>query len=317
MPGFTTHYLFGVDTYQRLSPGSFRDNLKKNHSAFALGLQGPDLFFYYLPSYLIHRQNIGALAHSNKTGAFFSHLLESRRFFSKNTKALGVADAYITGFMGHYTLDCIVHPYIYAFTGYTPKTPPSHTRYFGQHAYLETEIDTELLHRKKHLSPSQFRQSATIRLTPLQCRVITRMLTYSYKSTFPGIQAKDSLLKDAPLWMKLGTQALRDTSGRKKVLLRLIEKMLLGRAFLSPMVASDRIRFVDDPLNLCHRIWTHPWTGTDSSASFPELYQQAESVYLKRILQFSHLIQENCETVQWHVFLREYGNRSFLSGLPL
>ena len=40
MPGFTTHYLFGIDAYTHIPCGSFRDNLKHNHSAFALGLQG-------------------------------------------------------------------------------------------------------------------------------------------------------------------------------------------------------------------------------------------------------------------------------------
>lgn len=315
MPGFTTHYLFGADAYKRIGPGGFHDNLKHNHSAFALGLQGPDLFFYYLPSYLMHKQNIGALAHSHKTGEFFSHLLDSRRFFVKNPRALGIADAYITGFLGHYTLDCIVHPYVYAFTGYTPKTPPSHTKYFGQHAYFETEIDTELLYQKKHLYPSQFHQNATIHLTRLQHRVIIRMLVYAYRSTFPGIAANDILLGGAPLWMKFGTRALRDPSGQKKVLARLIEKIFLGQAFLSPMVASDYYRFIEDPLNLSHKCWVHPWTGETSTASFPELYRQAGVLYLKRIRQFSHLIQGHCEQTERDAFLKEYGNRSFLSGL--
>ena len=70
--------------------------------------------------------------------------------------------------MGHYTLDCTIHPYVYAFTGYNAQTPPSNTEYFGQHAYFETELDSELLYEKKHLYPSQFHQNATIRLTTLQ-----------------------------------------------------------------------------------------------------------------------------------------------------
>lgn len=315
MPGFTTHYLFGIDAYTHIPCGSFRDNLKHNHSAFALGLQGPDLFFYYLPSYLMHRQNIGALAHSSHTGAFFANLLDSRQLFSEKPQALGIADAYITGFIGHYTLDCAVHPYVYAFTGYNPKTPPSHTQYFGQHAYFETEIDCELLFRKKRLYPSEFHQSATIRLSHLQRKVITRMLVYAYRSTYPGIAASDILLGGAPLWMKLGTRFLRDPSGQKKVLARLIEKLFLGRAFLSPMVASDYYRFIEDPLNLTHRGWKHPWTGEIHHTSFPELYQQAEVLYLKRIRELAHLLRDGCPANEKETFLLEYGNRSFLSGL--
>lgn len=56
MPGFTTHYLFGIDACRRLTSTSMHNMIRRDHSAFALGLQGPDLFFYYLPSYLMHRK---------------------------------------------------------------------------------------------------------------------------------------------------------------------------------------------------------------------------------------------------------------------
>lgn len=71
MPGFTTHYLFGVDACRRLTSTSMHNMIRRDHSAYALGLQGPDLFFYYLPSYLMHRKNIGDLAHRKDTGQFF------------------------------------------------------------------------------------------------------------------------------------------------------------------------------------------------------------------------------------------------------
>lgn len=178
--------------------------------------------------------------------------------------------------MGHYTLDCTIHPYVYAFTGYNAQTPPSNTEYFGQHAYFETELDSELLYEKKHLYPSQFHQNATIRLTTLQRKVIVRMLCYAYRNTYPDISVSELFLSGAPFWMKLGTHLLNDPSGQKKVLSRLIEKIFLGRAFLSPMVASDYYRFIKDPMNLHHRVWIHPWTKKSSTASFPELYDQAE-----------------------------------------
>ena len=272
MPGFTTHYLFGIDACRRLTSTSMHNMIRRDHSAYALGLQGPDLFFYYLPSYLMHRKNIGDLAHRKDTVQFFANLLQSRKLFAGKKHSLSIADAYICGFMGHYTLDCTIHPYVYAFTGYNAQTPPSNTEYFGQHAYFETELDSELLYEKKHLYPSQFHQNATIRLTTLQRKVIVRMLCYAYRNTYPDISVSELFLSGAPFWMKLGTHLLNDPSGQKKVLSRLIEKIFLGRAFLSPMVASDYYRFIKDPMNLHHRVWIHPWTKKSSTASFPELY---------------------------------------------
>ena len=118
MPGFTTHYLFGIDACRRLTSTSMHNMIRRDHSAYALGLQGPDLFFYYLPSYLMHRKNIGDLAHRKDTVQFFANLLQSRKLFAGKKHSLSIADAYICGFMGHYTLDCTIHPYVYAFTGY-------------------------------------------------------------------------------------------------------------------------------------------------------------------------------------------------------
>ena len=71
MPGFVTHYLFGLDAYRQIHSESIRQNLHKNHSAFALGLQGPDIFFFYLPSYLLHGQNMGVFGIREKTQFFY------------------------------------------------------------------------------------------------------------------------------------------------------------------------------------------------------------------------------------------------------
>ena len=45
MPGFTTHYLFGVDACRRLTSTSMHNMIKHDHRTYALGLQKQDLFF--------------------------------------------------------------------------------------------------------------------------------------------------------------------------------------------------------------------------------------------------------------------------------
>lgn len=141
MPGYVTHYIFGREVYHNLKNNSLKKNLYYNRAAYGLGLQGPDIFFYYLPSYVLEGHNIGALAHVRETSAFFQGLIESRNQFSSRTD-LNIAEAYLIGFLGHYTLDTICHPYIYAMTHYKDKKEKA---YFSRHAYLETDIDTALL----------------------------------------------------------------------------------------------------------------------------------------------------------------------------
>lgn len=318
MPGFTTHYLFGIDAYRRMGFSRARKNIEQNHAAFALGLQGPDVFFYYFPGYLFGWTNLGALAHDKNTGAFFSYLLESRTLFEHSPRALAIADAYICGYLGHYTLDCTVHPYVYAFTNYDPKNKKTNSEYFGQHAYFETELDKVLLWDKKQKKPSEFCQASTIHLKPLQKHVISKMLSYAYSHTYYNIVASPRIIRQAFWWMEFGVRAIHDPSGQKKVLTRFTERLTLHRAYLSPMLASDTYRFVEDPMNEAKRTWTHPWTGQKTTATFTDLYKKAGRLYDIRLQKYFSLVANGFSPLDRSTFCNQYfGNRSFLSGEPL
>ena len=83
MPGYVTHYIFGRDMYEKLNDPVLKNNLYKNRAVYALGHQGPDIFFYYLPAYVLHGHNLGDMAHTENTGTFYAALLESRSIFKK------------------------------------------------------------------------------------------------------------------------------------------------------------------------------------------------------------------------------------------
>ena len=117
MPGFTTHYLFGLNSFRELEEPDLVSCIRKFPHAFCMGLQGPDIFFYYLPSYLRSSGNIGQLAHHKNTGVFLIQLLKSKDMFLKETEQQ-IAISYICGFLGHYVLDTTCHPYIFAKSHY-------------------------------------------------------------------------------------------------------------------------------------------------------------------------------------------------------
>ena len=76
MPGLITNYLFGERAYQSLSPNYLKEIIRKNPNAYHMGLQGPDIFFYYLNPYMRKRKNnICNILHEKNTGicsdAFF------------------------------------------------------------------------------------------------------------------------------------------------------------------------------------------------------------------------------------------------------
>lgn len=320
MPGFVTHYLFGRETIKQVNNPQLKKLIFNNRCAYALGLQGPDVFFYYFPSYLYHPENIGEIAHKKQTNLFFANLMKSRSLFDGDSKRLAIADAYILGFMGHYTLDTTAHPFVYAFTHYDAFNPPSNKDNFGQHTYLETELDNTLLLKYRRLLPSQFSMNRTIALSSLQREVISEMLAYTYQNTYretmPDLQVTRFQTAMGTRWMYLLTRLMCDPTGKKKVIARLLEGKFIGKPMFSPMVPSDRIRFVKDPLNLFHKTWKHPWTGESSNATFEDLFAQAQEHYIRRMESYLAMRELDFHPAKAASFLREYGNLNFSSGLP-
>lgn len=315
MPGFTTHYLFGINTYKALKNDSLKKNISDCHAAYSLGLQGPDIFFYFLPSYLLHENNIGSVAHIENTGRFLSYLLNSRTLFPDQREAQ-IAQAYIMGFLGHYLLDCSCHPYVYYRTHYHGRT----TKYHSRHMNLETDIDTELLSLYKNKLPSGFRQKSTILLTRLELRTITTILYYVYSMTYPDLKISYTSMHLAIRSMQAGLRLLYDPHGKKKVLARKIEALTVGHPVLSPMMASDYLHFYTDPLNVLHRSWCNPWKkDARSESSFLELMEEAQKEYMNLLPQVYRLFHtrrhSEAEQSRTQHVLDLLGSNSYHSGL--
>lgn len=314
MPGFTTHYFFGVRTFQNLEQPLLKNQIKKYHTAFGLGLQGPDIFFYDLPSYALYHTNIGSSAHTKDTGKFLSFLLKSRKLFSSASE-IQIAESYIAGFIGHYLLDTACHPYIYCKSGNLPEDSST----FGAHVYLEVDIDNAFLWHYKKLLPSEFRPESTIHLTPAEHHVIAKILHYCYKNVYPELSVSLASTYRATFSTPFLCSLLRDSTGKKKALARMAEKKILGYPFISPLIPSDSLQFYTDPLNLSHCTWTNPWDTTlSSSASFPELFLAARKSYQTYLSRLSELFSCKKETLLSSLeeaLLADLGNKSYHSGL--
>lgn len=315
MPGFTTHYLFGLNTYKHLNQQNIKKILRENHAAYSLGLQGPDVFFYFLPSYLIHYNNIGAITHEERIGTFLHYLLESRRLFP-DLEEEQIAESYIAGFLGHYILDAHCHPYIYWKSRFEKKN----CRYHGVHMRLEADIDTELLQFYKHLSPSHFHPDSTILLTAVQRNVIAAILYYVYAKTYPELHITQAMMRFAIRSMQRGTRLLQDPSGKKKIFLRKLEGMILGYPLLSSMIASDSLTFHMDPLNILHRQWHNPWDKSCTSTdSFFDMLEDAQVEYANVLHQLFHVFScppaSKKARIETYALLEKLGTNSYHTGL--
>ena len=106
MPTTYTHERFGRDVLRYL-PEELKPQTDAEYDLFHIGLQGPDIFFYYNPLFKNRINRIGTKIHK-KPG---------RIFFEKAGRVLAEHDdpgyrAYVYGSLCHFTLDAICHNFI-------------------------------------------------------------------------------------------------------------------------------------------------------------------------------------------------------------
>ena len=162
--------------------------------------------------------------------------------------------------------------------------------YFSRHAYLETEIDTELLARKRHKTPCEFHAADTIQLTFAQKRVIAGLLYDAYHYAFPELSIHRSTMWMGIISLPLGMRILHDETGQKKVLFRFMEKHFSGIPVIFP-VDTERHTVFSARIFLTEAcLLKNPWDATRvSTESFFDLYEKSSAHCLTMIRKLSHI----------------------------
>lgn len=321
MPGFKSHYIFGRNAIEEIKPNKYEQYLIRYPQSYHMGLQGPDVFFYYVPAYLFYEKNIGNVIHKAKTNEFFNALIDARNNLLKKEFRV-IADAYIAGFMAHFTLDSIVHPYIYYRTKYMEHEDKK-LYDFGIHVFLETDIDNALLRHFSHMKPSEFKMGDTILLTIKEHMVISVLLYRAIRATFPENRILLFHIRHAIGAMALEANLMKDPTGIKKKGVRLLERMIFGHAVISPMVPNDNVTTYKDPCNLKRKTWVNPWDeNRKSNKSVYDLLDDATQILAERIHYYSkaHTLSKDLTPEEKEMNLRKLfeslGDLSYDSGLP-
>lgn len=316
MPGFISHYLFGIKTYHSLQECNLKNIIKHHPSSFQLGLQGPDIYFFYLPSLIGEgSKNIGSLMHDSKVHAFFKRFTREMELIKEDTPTasaaasfgkyhLETAISYFAGFLCHYIFDCCCHPYIYAVTDYRADDP-ERLCYYARHRTFETHLDTLLLKHLKHTAPSQFRRSSVIPnnrfetgcLALLLCRCINdvfypdnshpiykkadmtrskRYIDRLYYRDTKRNRVSPKTIRNVIFSIKLECRILDDPTGLKKQMVEKLENRTVKYNLISSLMSAPVPQ--NDFLNLAHKTWYSPWEHHKKrQESFPDLFSRAKS----------------------------------------
>ena len=325
MPGFTTHYIFGMKAYNDMPFTPLKHTIAKYRWLYQLGLQGPDMFFYNIPV-LRHRdyRNVGSYMHEHKVNAFFECCL--RRIGTiRSRQQQEEAISYLAGFINHYIADSICHPYVYGRIGYPVDAPTS--MHHGMHAHLENELDAILLWKFKHKKPSEFNQAASLCLNGQESQFISRYLSRCINRTYYQIteknnfQVTDGMVARSIFAIRFGSRILSDPEGHKTHVIGSLESIFLKHPIASKKLVTDKLSAqVRDILNLDHEVWTNPWDNSiASTTSFPDLYHQtlkkcnAVYYYLNAFL----IANVSSGPPDMSALLAELGNYSYHSGLDV
>lgn len=160
MPSSYTHYRFGKEVLSCL-PMHYRRPIEEYRELFDIGLHGPDILFYYKPLSKNEVNQTGHKMHKASASAFFNEAAKKWKS-SENKDAL---KAYLFGFICHFALDSICHPYIQKMIA---------TNNFS-HTELETELDRFFL-LKDNEDPITYIPIQHIHATDSNCKVIAECL---------------------------------------------------------------------------------------------------------------------------------------------
>ena len=324
MPGFTTHYIFGMKAYNDMPFTPLKHTIAKYRWLYQLGLQGPDMFFYNIPI-LRHRdyRNVGSYMHEHKVNAFFECCL--RRIGTiRSRQQQEEAISYLAGFINHYIADSICHPYVYGRIGYPVDAPTS--MHHGMHAHLENELDAILLWKYKKKKPSEFNQTATICLNGQEIQFISHFLASCINETYYPItyrnnfQVTPAMVRRSIWALRFGCLTLSDKNGKKKFGIAQVESIFVNHPVASAKMVTDSVTDYRSSCNLNHEAWGNPWDPTRvSTASFVDLFHETLDKCSRVYALLNSAVTDNMPLDKQDLspLLAELGNESYHSGLPV
>lgn len=140
MPALYAHNRFGQDIFSMLN-GDIEEIIRNHYTQFRIGLQGPDIFFFYKPWKKNNVEKYGYHLHDISAKSFFEKAAETIKEKGRNSREY----AYVLGFICHFTLDSECHPYV---NKMVKTTGISHSR-------IESEFEKNLL-KKDQRNPFQY-----------------------------------------------------------------------------------------------------------------------------------------------------------------
>lgn len=316
MPAFSTHYLFAHELMDNLQ--SAMPELRLEPAAVYYGTQGPDVFFFHrvLPTMWGKSLNsVGSRMHRADPNALFDAMLAYAQRMPEDTAERGAALSYIYGFLLHYALDRIAHPYVYA-TQYD-IIEKRHIWYLKGVVHNRVEYELDMLMLRRHLQVASARKFETKEVLSTDGELLDVMagvLSFTARQALHE-QVTIEQARQAFCDTRTMQSLLTDRHGWKLPVMALLQMPVYP--FLGPCLttmlrraqADDRWDYANDR----KLRWAYPADPARTSCeSFEELFDRAKEDALRLTAAFRASLAGEKGALEQAV-----GQISFLTGLPV
>jgi hypothetical protein len=278
MPAQICHFLFAEEALRGALGPQAAKLLERHGNLFRFAAQGPD-FFYHNQRTMPTGLKYGVAAHHEGYGRLTAHLVRGfRRLVERGCEEAIRAEltAFILGWATHAFLDRAAHPFIVYFSGWVDPARPQTAKYFRCHIFYERILDVLTLRERRGQEASELSLPGLLGCGPVLPYPLVKVLLKALNAAYPRMSRKsldrrriENSYADAMFFYTYTDPS--EPRYRKLALARDREASKRRLALFHPRELPQGIDF----LNSAHARWRHPCLGDDSTASFPQLYEQA------------------------------------------
>lgn len=281
MGGFATHAVFGREVLEEMKDTMLVSLIRKHQGVFGIGCQGPDLFLYNIAMLLSSEEkNLGVRMHHEGSSRYFAWLLQSI-WEEEDVEAVEVGISYFYGLLSHYTLDSMLHPYVYARIGLDASMPYAEKATSALHHRLESAIDAKMIAVKEDMLPSEYIPGGSIQIDRQEKKILAGLLAKAVSKSY-RIHLREENVTASIRMMKIIASGFFAASEKQKEKLQKLEFPFMENYGLSNFMVTNDFIQKRRIMNIENCIWHNPWDKSiASSASVWEIYDAAMLQYQK------------------------------------
>jgi len=298
MPNVITHGLLANEMLKQIPVSEVRSAMMRFEQAFIFGSNGPDFLFYYNVWPWMNQQeaqrisNFGEIIHQQKINEFTDTLIQIAQS-ETNPYNQAVLIAFIAGYLSHWALDTVSHPFVFYRSG---KTTGS-SKYW--HYRYESRLDSLMVMKVFNQPLKDHPSQKYVQLAENQRMIIADAISQAVQQVYQLELKSEEVLLSMKCFYQV-CKVLFDPQTRLYPWIQWIENKILKKPwhFSSHMIIGKTEAEFDE-LNLAREAWCNPTDPQEiHHDSFLQLFDQAISRASLAISQLNRILLEQASSME-------------------